>query len=118
MEVAMTDTEARTYVIEHSTIPTRWAYTTATWSPTTGLHVSEEVDYEGDESGPKAESEAKYQVPPERVPELLAAVPEPFDSVPALLVWASASSVRAATLLRALDRMAPPVMVFHRLSQH
>ncbi len=114
----MVDAEARTYVIEHSTTPTRWAYTTATWSPTTGLHVSEEVDYEGDETGPKAESEAKYHVPPDRVAELLAGVSQPFDSVPALLVWSSDAGDGGTALLRALGAMTPSVMVFHRFSQH
>lgn len=112
----MTDIEVRTYEIERSTTPTRWVYTAATWDPATGLRLTNEVDYEADETGPAAETEAVYRVGLDRIDELLASLPQPFGSMPVLLEWASTSPLNALVLTRALGALEPSVMVYHRLS--
>ena len=105
----------QTYVIERVATPTRRIDMTATWVPGARLEVCREGLHPTDGTGPEVETEVIYRVPPDRIPEVLSAVPAPCATVEELLAWAAESSAYAADLDRALAELDPAVIVFSRV---
>jgi len=95
-------------LIRYQSGPGRSLRTTATVSER-GLEVHDDW-YDGD-----AECEVRWLVPPDRVSELLSAVPESPRPLVAFLRRAATDAAGASALISALSGMQPSVCTFHWL---
>ncbi len=71
------------------------------------LSVRQEAEYEADTMGPRYEVKLSYRVPPDRVVELLAALPGDFTDLGAVMRWASTDRRNASAFRSALRSFEP-----------